>query len=176
MKNLQQQLVRAVQSQSIRRLALILDEFKRTYPVEGLRYPHINQPLPQLDVTALHVASRAYAVFFTDAKKRETFNTMVGMLLDAGADYQLCQRSITKGFTHGKSYHRYEQDGVSVWELCEGRVPPALQAHIFQRNLPVPNARRARHSPRVHEDFLDDATDEPSADEAYLACLRKDVA
>lgn len=135
-------LVYAVQSQSVKRLQAVLNTLGELYRTEEDRARVLRAPLKDMDVTAVHVAVRLFAVHHEDPHLRLVFNKMVGLLLEAGADYTSCHRTKLTTWVEGKRVDYFANDGITVFELCKGDVPPLLMAYI-QEGL---NAR---------EDFLD---------------------
>jgi hypothetical protein len=93
------------------------------------RRSHINDRLPgPLDVTALHVAAKAYAVHHQDLALAAVFNEMVANLLAAGAmpTLEVGARDMRHRVNGHETFDVVR--GQTVVELCDGHLPPALKA------------------------------------------------
>lgn len=123
-------LVQAVQSHSVNRLRSVLQTIRALYPNENEQVRLLRTPLKQVDVTAMHVAVRSYAAHPNHAPLRAIFNKMIGLLLQAGAGYEPCQRRKRIVWKNGLPVEVYSNEGVTVFELCRGDVPPLLHAFV----------------------------------------------
>lgn len=113
--------------------ALAEDEVKHLKGSDRLwsRKNYVNDRLSgDLDLTALHLAAKAYSAHTKDRNLASVFNEMVGDLLAAGADPWLevgARSSPCRGLGLNKT------QGQTVVEVCEGRIPPALSAWIIEQ-------------------------------------------
>lgn len=122
----------------------------------------VNDALPGLGLTALHVAAKAYSAHAHDRALAGVFNQMVRMLLSAGASpfvevgavYQ--EKWVRTQGADGQIEERravaIKQHGLTVAQVCQGRVPPALTAW-FADLPPERDTLMATHdkSPRAAE-------------------------
>lgn len=74
-----------------------------------------------MDLTALHVAAKAYSAY-RNSHLAPIFNEMVAMLLEAGANPWLEAGKATDS--------RFEPQGLTVAQVCERHIPPALAAFL----------------------------------------------
>lgn len=135
------QLVSAIQSCSPGRVRSVIAQLKALadYEVKHLTGSdrlwalknHVNDRLSgELDLTALHLAAKAYSAHTKDRNLASVFNEMVGDLLAAGADPWLevgAKSNPCRGLGLNKT------QGQTVVEVCEGRIPPALSAWISEQ-------------------------------------------
>lgn len=119
-------LIDAIQSCSTCNLRRAIAQFK----------DQVNDELPDLGVTALHVAAKAYATHTHDRVLSGVFNLMVRMLLGAGASPFAEVGTTYKARLLGTAkVQGVDSRGLTVAEVCEGKMPPALKEWFA--NLPT---------------------------------------
>lgn len=109
----------------------------------------ISQGLPQDAMTALHAASLLYSLATTDTE-RETYNTIVNVLVNAGA--LVCSEAVI----HGQK--------VTPLDVCGGRAPEALMSAVkaqalkdktWIKHFSATRADACRRSGLTEEDYID---------------------
>jgi hypothetical protein len=127
------------------------------------RKNHINDTWGGLNLTALHVAAKAYSAHCADPRLAQAFDTMVGDLLAAGANPFLeAGGKKQSAWINGTRIVGAPDGGQTTVELCEGKVPPALAAHLAQHcddNLTSNN----HGTPVVHSTRLKKVADRVSS-------------
>lgn len=93
----------------------------------------VNERSTLLDVTPLHVASKAFSAHAGNRELSKAFNQMVQMLLDADGNPYLEAGAVMKRTRVGDRFVCVYVPGKTAVELCNGVVPPALQAWIAKR-------------------------------------------
>ncbi len=125
----------------------------------------IDDRLTGLGLTALHVAAKAYSAHSQDPQLAQVFNDMVQDLLKAGANpfitigarYRTRTVAVMNkieggeigNFYGGKKIGETQEQvlvdpGLTVIEVCEGKVPPAL-AQWFVDNIDEINRAKVLH-------------------------------
>lgn len=136
-----QELITAIQTCVPGRLRAVIEQLGRLSDDEVRHLPtkeqgwerknYINDRLTgSLEITALHLAAKAYAAHSSDELLAAAFNEMVGDLLAAGASpwLEIGGRKY-KQVVDGRVIVRITP-GQTVAEVCEGRMPPALTAWL----------------------------------------------
>lgn len=132
-----QELITAIQTCNPGRLRAVIerlnlladDEVKHLAGTEKAwaRKNYINDRLPGgLDITALHLAAKAYSAHASDKTLGPVFNEMVSDLLAAGAMPWLEVGSKPVKEKVGATTKIRMTMGQTVLEVCEGKMPPAL--------------------------------------------------
>lgn len=144
-------LLAAIQTAEPDRLRALLAEIARCpgNPPAGEDAHPVNHRLADpLGLTALHLAAKAYSVHANDPRLADVFNTMVADLLEAGAN-PLMEMGARWGWTWVGSERIWGivQRGMTVAEVCERRLPPALQREMAGRAFVLArNSYIARHA------------------------------
>lgn len=133
-------LIEAIQSLRPERLAQVIADLERQAdlevasldPIERAwkRRNLVNDVLPGLGLTALHVAARAYVAHRNpqDMKLARVFNNMVRQLLTAGANPAIAiGTTYKKQVVAGHTVFTIDNPGRTVAEVCEGKLPPSLK-------------------------------------------------
>lgn len=137
-----QELITAIQTGIPGRLRAVIEQLSRLSDdevkhLEGSqrlwsRKNYVNDRLPGgLDITALHLAAKAYSAHASDARLAAVFNEMVSDLLAAGALPWLEVGSKPIKETLGGREMARMSMGQTVLEVCEGKLPPALSTWII---------------------------------------------
>lgn len=112
-------LIHAVQSGDTEELQRAINTVTERVENRGFHAALVNQGLSGSDLTALHVACKAYSHYARDPDLARTFDQMVQLLLDAGA-------------VPGKEA-RIGRERITSVMACEGRIPPSLQNYLSHR-------------------------------------------
>ena len=135
-----QELINAIQSCQPQRLRAVIcqlqglaqadtSHLKRDDDRRWGKKCYINDRLTgALDLTALHVAAKAFSANTADQRLSKVFDEMVRDLLEAGANPWL-EIGVRKKLRDGLGTSSIST-GKTVVEVCEGVLPPALQDWI----------------------------------------------
>lgn len=109
----------------------LLEKFQREREKAPLEAWFFRNPLDatfgNLELTALHVAAKAYAVHSSNPHLAQVFNEMVQILLDGGANPAM-EIGVKRDwrFVMGKHQWCEVEKGQTVAEVCGRNLPPAL--------------------------------------------------
>lgn len=138
-----QELILAIQTNNPSRLRAVIDQLQRKANLEVAhisnnmdravaRPKYVNDRLPgTLDLTALHVAAKLYATHCSNERLAGIYNEMVADLLEAGAAPSLEIGAVRgKRMVAGVEAITIIKHGLTVAEVCEGKLPPALMESL----------------------------------------------
>lgn len=135
--NTAQELIQAVQSLNPATLRAVIAKHQNLLGFDfsqvelGARHRYPANPVNaringRLDLTALHVAAKAYSAYRHKPHMAKAFDDMVQILLEAGANPYIeagkAKGSMFDGFSCGA--------GLTVAQVCDGHLPPALASFI----------------------------------------------
>lgn len=130
-----QELINAIQSGHPHRLRAVIEKLQRQAGIDlsqvDLQFRHsykgnpVNDRLPGMDITPLHVAAKAYSAHAHDPLNSWIFGEMVRDLLNAGANPIAVMGRTSRMARSGYGVVEAEE-GLTVAEVCEGKLPPAL--------------------------------------------------
>lgn len=139
-----QELILAVQTCIPGRLRAVIEQLDLLAQAEIQHLPeaerlwkrksYVNDRLPGMGLTALHLAAKAYSAHTHDPKFAAAFNEMTRDLLAAGASPFL--------LIGGKG-----EEGMTVAMVCDGKLPPALTEWLSENSAA---ATRTRPSAQTH--------------------------
>lgn len=156
-----QQLINAIQSSQPHRLRAVIETLQRQAGIDlsqverQLRHTYsdnpVNDRLPGLDITPLHVAAKAYSAYANDPLHAWIFGEMVRDLINAGANPVAVMGRTSRLGRNG--YDAVDaEEGLTVAQVCEGKLPPALAA-FFAKHCDD-NATMKIDAPDKHEHML----------------------
>lgn len=120
----------AVLRAEVERLMAEHHQAKRRSPSKTVPNP-LDDTLGALELTALHVAAKAYAVHRANPTLARAFDEMVQILLDEGANPALeigVKRE--RRWLMGRYVMMEVAPGQTVAEVCERHLPPSLTYHF----------------------------------------------
>lgn len=153
-----QELINAIQSCQPHLLRAVIEKLQRQAGVDlsqvELRLRHVvkgnpvNDRLPSMDITPLHVAAKAYAAHVDSPLHAWIFGEMVRDLLNAGANPVAVMGRTSRMARSGWGVVEAEE-GLTVAQVCEGKMPPAL-ADFFAEHCDD-NATMKIDAPERHQ-------------------------